>query len=98
MFEKLRQLFRRDQQPARLVCMRRADATVTIANQIERPCSVCGETVVVFQSGQRMLRDYPGPIEIVCQRCAVPEKGEKVAAAPGAIDEAREVLKRHRPF
>jgi len=62
---------------------------------IERTCPKCNKAVAIFPSGQKALRDNP-EIGIVCEHCWEPDAADEVAAAPGAIDEARDVLRRAR--
>jgi hypothetical protein len=66
-----------------LIVMRLADMKRVHPLQITAQCSKCGETVGVYPSGQAIMRDYPGEIELVCQVCK-PSGGIQVPV-PGAL-------------
>ncbi len=58
-------------EPVRLVVMRLIDMHKVHPDQVTMACALCAEPVGVYPSGQRALRLAPGPIEVVCQVCAV---------------------------
>jgi hypothetical protein len=78
-----------------LVCRRWDETVITHPEMIERACSKCKQAVAIFPSGQKALQDHPG-LEVVCDHCWQPDAADEVMPAPGAIDEARETLKRAR--
>jgi hypothetical protein len=55
-----------------------------------RACSKCGETVGVYPTGQRALRDNPGAV-IICAVCANPQPGDKGQPAGSWSAIAREL-------
>jgi hypothetical protein len=75
-------------QPATLAVMRLADMHKVHPQQDNtRVCSGCGETVGIYPSGQRALRDTPG-LRIVCNVCAWNLPPATVSKpAPGALEE-----------
>jgi hypothetical protein len=48
--------------------MRLADMELVHPDQIEDKCSLCGETVGIYPSGQNAMKRYPD-IEVVCHVC-----------------------------
>jgi len=54
-----------------LICMRLIDMHKVHPQQVTQECALCGEKVGVYPSGQKALRLSPGPIEIMCQVCAI---------------------------
>lgn len=68
-----------------LVCMRLANMTRVHPQQITARCSNCGETVGIYPSGQRVLRDFPDQVKLLCEICKTP--GRDAVLAPGAIFE-----------
>src|SRR5262245_41779649 len=95
MLDKLRKLFRGKPEPVRLICMRLTDMQLTHPEQVTHLCPRCGASVGIYPSGQRVLKTYPGNVEIMCQKCAIPlQPGDYWAPAPGALDEARQSRKR----
>jgi hypothetical protein len=65
-----------------LTVMRLKDMRRVHPEQIEGKCARCGEVVGIYPSGQKVMRDYPGQVELVCQICNDPPAGS--ALAPGA--------------
>jgi hypothetical protein len=68
-----------------LIVMRLADMTRVHPDQIIEKCSRCGHDVGVYPSGQRVMKLYPGGIDLVCSVCKPPEG--RVELAPGALAE-----------
>ena len=64
-----------------LIVMRLADMKRVHPDQITTQCSKCGETVAVYPSGQKVMREIPD-VELICQICKTP--GENALLAPGA--------------
>jgi hypothetical protein len=71
-----------------LICMRLDEMHRVHPDQIEAKCSKCNETVGIFPSGQRVLKEVER-ISIVCNHCAKPDHA---ILAPGAEREARESI------
>lgn len=82
-------------EPAVLVCLRWEDMIFTHPEMIERTCSKCKQAVAVFPAGQKVLQNSPG-IGIMCDRCCTLRVGDTITTAPGAMEEARETLRRAR--
>jgi hypothetical protein len=66
---------------ATLLCMRLDDMMVVHPEQIETPCSRCGEICAVYPSGQAVMAKMP--TSIVCNFCAS-ESEREAPMAPGA--------------
>jgi hypothetical protein len=88
MIRRLFQLFRRRRKKrhqASLVVMRLADMGVVHPGQDnDRACSMCGEPVGIYPSGQAVLKAYP-TLKIVCSICLPQKKGVDTLGALAEI-------------
>jgi hypothetical protein len=64
-------------EPIVLVTMRLADMHKVHPEQATMACARCGEPVGVYPSGQKAIRLAPGPVEVICQVCALETAFEK---------------------
>lgn len=64
-----------------LIVMRLVDMTRVHPDQITAQCAKCGETVAVYPSGQKVMREFRD-VELVCQVCMTPSGSALLA--PGA--------------
>jgi hypothetical protein len=67
-----------------MVVMRLKDMHRVHPLQIESTCDRCGEVVAIFPSGQQIMKDFAGQIELVCHICNNPTPGTVQVLAPGA--------------
>jgi len=74
-----------------MIVMRLADMTRVHPDQITAQCSGCGETVAVYPSGQKVMREFPD-VKLMCQVCKTP--GADAVLAPGARREAFETKRK----
>ena len=65
-----------------LIVMRLKDMVRVHPQQVESKCERCGEVVAIYPSGQKLLRIYPGKIEVVCNVCR--PGADATILAPGA--------------
>jgi len=66
--------------------MRLDEMVRTHPEQVTGKCCTCGKPVGIYPSGQKVLRLYPGNVEVVCNHCG---NAWGARPAPGALDEAR---------
>lgn len=78
----------------KLLVMRLTDMHRVHPNQDNsRVCSKCQQPVGIYPSGQKIIAQYPGDVELVCSVCDEKEKGTKVQIlAPGALQEPFESI------
>lgn len=79
-----------EKSPRMLICMRLTEMHRVHPDQIEDKCSKCGETVGIYPSGQRVLKEVKN-IAIFCNHCANPDYA---TLAPGAESESYESIRR----
>jgi len=72
-----------------LIVMRLVDMTRVHPEQITAKCSLCGEVVAVYPSGQKVMRQY-SDVRLICQVCKSDGNGKHTCGvtvtglAPGA--------------
>jgi len=67
----------------KLVVMRLKDMHRVHPGQITARCSMCHKKVGVYPSGQKVMKEYPGEVELVCSVCNGPVS-PFAPLAPGA--------------
>ena len=68
-----------------LLVMRVEDMHRHHPDEVILKCDHCLADVAVYPSGQKVMEQYPGNVELACNRCRSPGPGARLA--PGAIDE-----------